>query len=161
MDVDVDMNSDPNLTEHDSLMQHIILPRKLPQKKSPYLYATEFEIMNQMVKTVESLSSWIPPKTVEMFQRLQRVHSECTPETISNEINALQPGDTFAMFVRFQFCAFMIHVPKKEQVNDVQNVIVASIPGSLHPSEIYKHDSDIKVNFVILAFFIILKLILF
>lgn len=145
MDVDEVMDSSPILMEYEALLQHVILPRELPQEKSSHLYTTEFDLMNQMVKNVENLAGWIPSKTVQMFRRLRSIHAECTPENISLAISSLEPGDTFAMFIRPQFCAIMIHVPANERP-DVQNVIVASVTGSLHPKEIYQHDSDIKVT---------------
>lgn len=139
------INYDAELEMQDLLMHHIVLPRILPQQKSPHLNQTEHDLMKDMVETVKNLSSWIPSKTVEMFNRLYKVHTECTSENVSTQINELEPGDTFAMFVRFQRCAIMIHVPPEERVNNVQHVIVATIPGSLHPSEIYEHESDIEV----------------
>lgn len=130
----------------DELLEHIILPRILPQEKSSKLYETELDLMKKMVANVENMANVIPPKTVELFQRLHRVHMICSKENVSHEINALRPGDTFAMFVHLQHTAIMIHVPSNESVDDVKNVIVSTIP-TLHPGEIYKHDSDFEVIF--------------
>ena len=129
----------------DELLHHVILPRVLPQQKSPRLYKTEMDLLMKMVQNVENLKEFLPAKTVEFFQRLHRVHAICTKENISREISALQPGDTFAMFVRLQHTALMIHVPLNEQINNVQNVIVSTL-SNLHPDEIYKHDSDFEVE---------------
>lgn len=51
------------------------------------------------------------------------------------------------MFVRRQNCAIMIHMKSVEanEANEFGNVIVATFPGNLHPSEVYKYDSDIEV----------------
>lgn len=133
----------------DELLEHIILPRILPQEKSSKLYKTELELMKKMVENVENMADIIPSKTGELFQRMQRVHMICEKGNVSQEINALRPGDTFAMFVRLQHTAIMIHVPSNEEINDVKNVIVSTIP-TLHPGEIYKHDSDFEVIFNIL-----------
>lgn len=143
MDADVDMTLSYEHKE-DVLLHHVVLPRYLPQERSPNLYDVELDLMSKMAKNVEDLSDFIPSKTVELFQRLQRVHTMCTKETISREINALQPGDTFAMFVRLQHTGFMVHVPKTETVDNVQNVIVSTIPN-LHPVDIYQHDTDYEV----------------
>lgn len=132
-------------------MHHVILPRVLPQQKSRFLFSTELELLNRMVKNVEHLAESLPPKTVDLFRRLQRVHTECTPQVVSTEINKLRPGDTFAMFVRFQYCAIMIHVPDDEQVDDIQNVIEATFPGCVHPREIYTYDGDIEVHFYVFS----------
>lgn len=139
--MDMKMSSEHN---EDVLLHHVILPRVLPQKKTPRLYETEFNLMKIMVTNVKNLAQYIPSKTVELFERLHRVHMMCTKENISEEIKALQPGDTFAMFVRLQHTGLMIHVPSTENVNNVQNVIVSTIPN-LHPVEIYSHESDFEV----------------
>lgn len=148
MDMDVDMNTDmrSSLEEQDSLMHHIILPRVLPQSKSPYLYETEFVLLKQMVESVEILKEWIPLETVKLFRCLKTIHPKGTPQTVSTAINNLGPGDTFAMIVRFQHCGIMIHVPLTEKAGNIQNVIVATFPN-LHPNEIYAHESDIEVIF--------------
>lgn len=149
-DVDMKLSSDPN---QDDLLYHVILPRVLPQEKSPRsLYHTELDLMLKMVANVEDLSDSIPLKTVELFQRLRRVHMTLTKENISREIKDLNPGDTLAMFVRFQHTGLMIHVPMNEQCDDIKNVIVSTIPN-LHPNEIYKHYTDFKVIFNILVTF--------
>lgn len=94
-----------------------------------------------MVASVESLQRNVPRKTIEMLQSFRKVQSQCTEANIASEINRLSPGDTFAMFVRHQNCTLMIYMP----LNQTQNVIVATFPGNLPKSEIYKHKSDIEV----------------
>lgn len=130
------------------LLNHVILPRVLPQTKPRSFQETE--LMVKMVNNVENLAKYkfMPPKTVELFKRLKRIHFECTPAVISEEINKLRPGDTFAMFVRRQNNAFIIYAPPVKDRNATipQNVIVATFLGNLHPCEIYKHDSDVQVN---------------
>lgn len=134
----------------DELLEHIILPRVLPQEKSRKLYDTEMSLMNKMVENVETMAHVIPAKTVELFQRLHSVHMDRTKENVSRHINNLHPGDTFAMFVRFQHTALMIYVPPNENdVDDVKNVIVSTITN-LHPDEIYNDKPGIDFM-VILA----------
>lgn len=150
MNVDIDSDyggSEPDEKE-DNALTHIVLPRVLPQKVSDNLHTIELDLMSQMTNVIIELNEWIPLKTVEMFQNSQRIYANCTPDVISNAINRLGPGDTIAIFVRFQRCALMIHVPQNEATNDVQNVIVATFPGSLHSNEIYDHTSDIEVIFI-------------
>lgn len=128
-------------------LRHILLPRYLPSGD----YDSQeiiLGLMNKMMDTVQSLEDFLPPKLVELLKVLQTIHTNCTPETILQEINALRPGDSFAMFVRHQECAIMFRIPPTENWNDVQNVIVATFPGSLHPDEmdeIYIPDGDIEV----------------
>lgn len=138
----VDMNYQH---DEDEQLHHVLLPRVLPSEKGN-LYKTEFILMNQMVNNVESLTDFLPSQTVKLFQSIRRIHTERSPTLISNEIRALKPGDTFAMFVRFQHNTIMIHVPPNENAENIQNAIVATIPGALHPNEIYKHESDMEVN---------------
>ncbi|XP_031632913.1 uncharacterized protein LOC116346822 [Contarinia nasturtii] len=136
----------------DILLDHVLFSRFLPQEKPRYIY--EEMLMVKMIENVESLSKYLmPTKTVEMLQRLKRVHFECTPNVISEEINDLEPGDTFAMYVRRQNCAIMIHVPANEliSIEETRNVIVATFPGNLYRREIYEHDSDIEFNYPLQA----------
>lgn len=137
--------------DEDELLDHIVLPRVLPQEKSSKLYGTELDLMRRMVENIECMAHVIPPKTVELFQRLHRVHMVRTKENVAQEINDLRPGDTFAMFIRLQHTAIMIHVPSNEKIDDVQNVIVSTIP-TLQPDTIYKHDSDFNVIFSVFLY---------
>ncbi|XP_055301272.1 uncharacterized protein LOC129567922 [Sitodiplosis mosellana] len=143
---DDDLDSDPNL-EEDSLIHHVVLPRVLPNKTSENLHETELELIDQFVKIAKDFKEWIPPKTLELLLALQSYHHGCKPLTVWMDINKLGPGDNFAMFIRRQHCAIMIHVPPDEIPNDVQNVIVAAFPGRLHSSEIYHRESDIEFNY--------------
>lgn len=82
------------LRTRDILMDHVILSRVLPEEKSRYIY--EQMLMIKMVENVENLSDWLPAKTVEMFQRLKRVHLECTKSDIAEEINDLEAGKLYS-----------------------------------------------------------------
>lgn len=145
------MDSSKNLTAQewqDMLLNHIVLPRYLPQSKSRHFHQTELKLLNEMVENVVNLSQKIPPKTVQLFEKMRKIHHERTPSNISKEINALQPGDSFAMFVRRQNCVFLIYAPPDENIvaGQPQNVIVSTFPGNLHPKEVYKCDSDMEVS---------------
>lgn len=129
----------------DNLLNHIILPRVLPQDKPERFI--ELKLMTHMIENVEDLANCLPEKTVELFRRLKRVHHECSPIVISEEIKSLRPGDTFAMFVRRQNTVFMIYMLPNEDINNrsAQNVILSTFPATLHPNQIYATESDIKV----------------
>lgn len=135
-----------HLAGHNAMLHHIVLPRVLPQEKSSDLQATELHLMRYMVENVENMDEWIPRQTVNLFRKLKKVQTDCTPQKVSAAIRGLEPGDTFAMFVQNQQCAIMIHVPPNENIVNIKRVIVASIPGSLPPSEVYGHTSDIEVS---------------
>lgn len=133
--------------EWDSLINDVVLPRVLPEQKSRYFNKLKLDLMLQMVANIENSSEWIPSKTVDLFKSLKKVQKSCTPSIIADEINALQPGDTFAMFVHRQNCAIMVHMPEDQthQAEGIQKVIVATFPGNLLSGEIYKHESDAEV----------------
>lgn len=130
----------------DILLNHVVLPRVLPQEKVRFIH--EREIVIQLVETVEDVSEWLPMKTVEMMDRLKRVTREYTGSVVSEIINELEPGDSFSMFVRRQNTTIMFYVPKAgdNTTDEPQNVIVATFMGTLHPREIFKHESDIEVS---------------
>lgn len=140
---DSDLNS---LDKWDSILTHVILSRFLPQEKERFT-DTGTALMNLMIENVENLDEWLPTKTVELFDRMKRVNGECTKKVVSEEIEDLESGDTFAMYVRRQNCVIMIHALADADLTDehTPNVIVATFPGSLHPNDVYKFESDIEV----------------
>lgn len=122
--------------KEDVQLHYVLLPRVLPQEKGD-LYQVEHDLMTLFVRNVEDIAASLPSKTVKLFQSLQKVHKVRTSVIVSTEIKALGPGDTFAMFVRFQHSMIVIYVPSDENLDDIKNAIVATIPGSLHPDEVY------------------------
>lgn len=146
MSVNIEDKSQEIREIENSLLNHVVFPRCLPHTKPRYHH--EKEIVRRLVDTVQSLTEWIPSKTVELFGRIGRT-IECTPANISKEINNLRPGDTFGMFVRRQNTAILIYMrtdAERAQSNQTQDITVATYPGNLHPNKIYKYDSDIQVN---------------
>lgn len=129
------------------LLDHVLLPRVLPQKKVRFI--DEQAIVIQFIENVENISEWLPVKTVKMMERLKRATLECTRSVVSEIINELESGDSFSMFIRRQNSTIMFYVPPTEEnsVDEIENVIVATFMGNLHPNEIFKHESDIEVNF--------------
>ncbi|XP_055310983.1 uncharacterized protein LOC129573873 [Sitodiplosis mosellana] len=145
------MNKEPDFTyqeRHEVLMNHVILPRYLPQERSKNFHNEELALLSNMVENVERLAKSLPRNTVNMFHGLARVHKTLTPSVVSTEIRNLKPGDTFAMFVRRQNCAMMIHMPP-ERGDD--RVIAAIFPGNLHPKHISAAESDIEFHYPVQA----------
>lgn len=136
----------PDLEVPNILLNHVVLPRVLPQEKSRFIH--EREIVMQLVETVENVSERLPMETVEMMDRLKRVTREYTGGVVSEIINELEPGDSFSMFVRRQNTTIMFYIPKAgdNTTEEPQNIIVATFMGTLHPREIFKHESDIEVS---------------
>lgn len=137
------------------MLTHVILPRFLPQRISAHLHATELHLLHEIVKNLEDLSEMVPKQTVKLFQSLRRIHNEIelNADTISSEINKLRPGDSFAIFVRRQRWMFMIHAPPSNDESaastESEEVILATFPGNVRPSEIYKPKSDISVIIIL------------
>lgn len=143
-------NEDLNL-END-LLDHVLLPRLLPQTKRNNLHDLELDLLSRMAELVEVQDEWIPAPTVKMFENLYHVQAECQPETIFEQINDLKPGGTFALFVKGQNCVFVVYMPLTDdndqpEPDDLTTVIVATFPGSMDPKDIYKNFGDFEVSF--------------
>lgn len=128
------------------LLNHVLLPRVLPQEKVRFNH--EQEIIYQLIDTVEDASDYLPNKTVEMMDRLKRITRECTKTVASEIINELEPGDSFSMYVRRQNCTVMFHIPSADvdSLVEPEHIIVGTYMGTLHPKEIYNHGSGIEVS---------------
>lgn len=144
----MDKNPEPSLQEmHEMLMNHVILPRFLPQNKSKNHHQDERALLACMMENIDDLSKWIPRNTVKMFHALDRINRNFQPAVVSKEIRELKCGETFAMFVRRQNCAIMIHIPLGDiNSNQTNRAIVSWFPGNLHPKNVYNADSDIQVR---------------
>lgn len=143
MDNGPDCDSEEN---HMIFLNHVVLPRFLPQIKSEHLHGEELALISCMVHNVVQnveLANNVPPNTVKMLRGFDEMHRTLTPDVVSGQISELKPGEIFAMFVRSQNCAVMIHMP----LNQSDRVIVATFPGYLDPKHVSDEDSDIQVYF--------------
>lgn len=140
---------------YEDMINHVLLPRFLPQQRSPELHEHEISLLKEMVQTIETMEDSLPPSTVRLFQSMQKVHVMCTATDVCDEIKKLTPGETFAMFIRRQNTAFMVHMPEsgraksknsKAKPDKSTTVIVSTFPGNIHPNEIYTHPSDLEVS---------------
>lgn len=129
----------------ENLFRHIILPRFLLPYRTPNFPLEELELLQRFAENVEQLADHVPPNTLKMIRSLAKVHLNLRPSAIKEEINGLQPGETFAMFVRFQNCAIIIHMLPNAP-SDSNNIIVATFLGKVHPDEVYKNPSDLEVT---------------
>lgn len=127
-------------------MNHVILPRFLPQCKSKFIHSEELELLTRMVNNVESLADCIPLNTMKLIRSMNEVHRNRTASTISYKINTLKPGETFAMFVRRQNCAIMIHAQSAGAGDSNNNIVVATFPGTINHKKVYESSSDLEVN---------------
>lgn len=133
--------------EYEYLLQHVVLPRTLPDEYPEYQDDLELRLLKQFVENLENCSNWIPPATVRLFQCLRRTHETRTPENITKEINRLQPGEAFAMFIRQQNTGLLMFMPQ-EQSNGYGNkdVNIVTFPGNLNLGNIYNYPSDFMVR---------------
>lgn len=133
--------------DNEFMLNHVVLPRYLPEKRPQY--PQQLALISELLKAISYLNDWIPPKTVEFFKRFEKLHSNGTSTSsslIREQIDSLGADDTFAMFVRRQYCTIIIH--KLSENDGLNDVVVATFPGDLSSSQIYKHESDIEVIFI-------------
>lgn len=129
----------------EDLLYHIVLPRVLPQNKSKNTEEHELALLSRITDAIRGLDKWISPEIVRLFNSFEQTHMTRTPESISNEIKGLQPGRSFAMFVRRQNCGLMIHMPSDQNTKS-KTVVVSTFPGNFHPKNIYNAASDFQVK---------------
>lgn len=138
----------PKLLE--SVLNHIILPRYIPNDANDDLRSQEAAILSELNKTVRSLSNFLPDDTVDMFAHFVAVHKMRTPEAIAEQINKLQPGHTFAMYVQCQKTVFMCHMPANVSIDakpcETTPVIVATFPGRIGTKFVYSQPLDMEVR---------------
>lgn len=132
--------------EYEYLLHHVVLPRTLPDEYPVNQEELELRLLKQFVENLENCSKWIPSATVRLFQSLRQTHETRTPDNITEEINQLQRGDAFAMFVRQQNTGLLIYMPQ-EQSNDngIEDLNIVTFPGNLNLGNVYNHPSDFMV----------------
>lgn len=132
---------------YESLLNHIILPRSLPKELPENAINEEKFLISRMHEAVVSCAGWIPERIVRNFQRFKRAHSDLTGKTVSRQIDALEPGDTFAVLVKRQQCVFMVHMPLcEEDAHGIKMVQIGTFPSVASSKEIYKCSGDLQVN---------------
>lgn len=164
---------DENLTLVERLVTHVVLPRDISKKILNDAEKQDHMLIDRMTKTIEESTFCIPDRIVTTFRRFKQVHSDCSAQNVSEQINGLEPGDTFAMLIRNVKCVFMIHRPcvdaKYENIDSSDSesshtsdsaesrsqcadksemVTIASFPSAIDPKDIYSHSSDLQVIFI-------------
>lgn len=141
-------NREMTQLHYENLLTHIVLPRVLPFGRIKGHEKIELSLLTRMNDAVQEMAEILPEESIRIFANFHDVHKLRVPENISNKINELKPGGTFAMFVRRQNTAFMIHMPNdgNNNLNEFKDVIVSTFPGNLHPKEINDQTSDVQVN---------------
>lgn len=116
---------------YEHLLQNVVLPRVLTKKILEDRNEQELILVKMMAGAVRNGHEWIPDKIVQNFNRFELIQHDRTPETVSDEIAALEPGDTFAILLREQKTVFMIHMPANDKRSGKNSdPLVSSSDGS-------------------------------
>lgn len=145
-EIDINLESDNEINLEIDLINHVVLPRYLPQVTQSYEH--ELQLLQRMVELIEVQDEWIPKETIEVLRNMMDIQVNCLPVTISEQINALTPGKTFAMYVKNQNCMFVIYMPANEieKPNEATTVIVATFPSDVDPKFINRTIDDFEVS---------------
>lgn len=130
------------------LLNHILLPRFLPQQLSENLCYQELELLSRFVNEVELLNEWIPSATIDVLRKFLNVQRNVSADTIYYAINNLKPGQTFSILIRGQNCMLMIYMPDCNKVPvESTPVIVATFASGSPPdgSSINNNIGDLEV----------------
>lgn len=131
---------------YESLLNHVVLPRSLPKELPENALNEEKFLISRMTEAVASCAGWIPERIIGNFQRFKRAHSDFTGKTVSRQIDALEPGDTFAFLVKRQQCVFIVHMPlSEENAHDSKMVQIGTFPSEVSSKELYKSSGDLQV----------------
>lgn len=146
----LELNSNEELNLDYEMLNHVVLPRHLPQTKRTDLFEIEMNFLLRFADMIEDQEEWIPSLTVNMFIDLKcLIYADFSPDIIFELINELKPGGTFAMFLNGQNCMFIIYMPFTEdnkQPDASTTVIVATFPASLGGKYIYRTFGGLEVK---------------
>lgn len=142
--MEVDNSPDAAILSHRPMIDHVFLPRTLPQKPID-LHNTERNLLNLMTATIESLENGILPSAIrQMFINIRQLHciDLLDPKKISKQMKNLKIGDMMGVYVREQNCGLFIHRSNDDEVT------ISTFSASL-PNEMIYGDTingDIQVN---------------
>lgn len=137
-----------------NLLNHIISPRYIANDVSDNLSTQEAALLTRMEEIICSEKSWVPLETEQLFRAFVRTYqSNGDVGEILNGLNSLEPGHTFAMYVREQKTVFMCHTPpnnvtmNNNGVDEVNQVIVATFAVQcVNAKDIYAHPLGSNVS---------------
>lgn len=124
---------------HKHMITHVVWPRQLPSKDNEDSQH-ETALIALMADTLESFddADIIPVSTSRLFRGIFNIRSSSDAYTISSEINRLQDGEMFGVFVQQQKCGFSIFIPKSEKLAaQRKTAIVSTFPVWIPNEEIY------------------------
>lgn len=130
------------------MLDHVILPRKLSSATTELLPQTEVELLENFIDTFRVFheTDIIPDVTKHLFKNLKTLHGRCAKldqKTIAEQIDALEPGQIFGMYVREQNCAILVYAPPD---NTDDQWILSTFHPSLPNAVISGNRSDVQVS---------------
>lgn len=141
-----DTNGDTKLVQLQQLLIDIVLPRHIPYDTDTSHFGQELRMLCRMRESVHSLVKYLPTETVQMFEIFERVHLANSADVTAEEMAQLQPGSTFAMFVRRQNLGFMCYRPKADTKDGTGSVIVSTFHTRLAAKQVYSQPMDVEVS---------------
>lgn len=133
--------------EYEYLIHQVVFGKEPPKTS----VENERKLLREFIATIVEFQRHIPPQTLRLMQQFQKTLLEPNTEDVCQRINALVPGDTFAMLIRAQDTVFIIHMPDDKDI--FENVHVATFPASFPANVIYGSCGDLKVKSVIFKFY--------
>lgn len=103
---------------YENLLRNVVLSRVLTKNILDDKDEQELILVRMWANAIRNCHKWIPRKTIQIFDRFELTQDDRTAETVSEQINALQPGETFAILLREQRTVFMIRMPANNTCNE-------------------------------------------
>lgn len=137
-------------------INHIFLPRKIENYdlKTDHIFMES--ILDFLIETIHNFHRPLSTSTLDLFSQMRRVYQRDGVEQTINiseinlQLNSLQPGKMFGLFLHAQNCGFVAYSPKNGQ--KIERV-VSTFQGSLQNEIITSHEGDIQVISNISDFF--------
>lgn len=143
MEVDEEIVSP--IASHRYMIDHVFLPRKLPEKPLD-LHNTESNLLRSITTIIESLENESIPSAVQrLFTNMRQLHciDALHPKAISEQIKNMKTGEMLGIYVREQNCGLFIH-----RANDDDEVTLSTFCASLPNEMVYgtNINGDIQVR---------------
>lgn len=127
--MEVDEELDSPITSHRNMIDHVFLPRKLPEKPLD-LHNTESSLLKSLTKIIELLGNESIPSAVQrLFTNMTQLHciDELRPKAISEQIKNMKMGEMLGIYVREQNCGLFFHMANDDEVTI--STFCASLPN--------------------------------
>lgn len=129
---------------YEVLLHHVILPRVLSTVlEKNNIEEQELMLVADLTASIEQCAKYLPPSIIMFFRKFKQLHNNRDAKLVSQQINELQPGETFAMLLKKQHTVFMIHMPKEK--SGIANI--ATFPSRCDAKQVYDYlSSDLNMD---------------